>query len=90
MSVTESLAHGIPVLVRQGGTGAVEALGDTGAGATLDLSDPGTLASTLRTWLSDHALQERWRSRALTAREHLHGWEATAATVLEALERPPR
>jgi glycosyltransferase involved in cell wall biosynthesis len=89
MSVTESLAHGIPVLVRQG-TGAVEALGGAGAGAALDLSEPGTLASTLRTWLSDHALQERWRSRALTAREHLQGWDTTAVAVLEALQSPPR
>ncbi|MFK0040032.1 glycosyltransferase family 4 protein [Paenarthrobacter sp. NPDC090517] len=89
MSVTESLAHGIPVLVRQG-TGAVEALGDTGAGAALDLSDPGTLASTLRSWLTDHAQQQTWRNAAMTAREHLQGWDTTAATVLKAVQSSPR
>ncbi len=89
MSVTESLAHGIPVLVRQG-TGAVEALGDSRAGTALDLSDPGNLAGTLRTWLSDHAQQQTWRNAAMTARERLQGWDTTAATVLRALERPPR
>ena len=89
MSVTESLAHGIPVLVRQG-TGAVEALGTSRAGTALDLSDPRNVAGTLRSWLTDHAKQQTWRNAALTAREHLQGWDTTAATVMEALERPPR
>ena len=89
MSVTESLAHGIPVLVRQG-TGAVEALGTSRAGTALDLSDPRNLAGTLRRWLTDHAQQQTWRNAAMTAREHLQGWDTTAATVMEALERPPR
>ncbi|MFE4194498.1 glycosyltransferase family 4 protein [Paenarthrobacter sp. NPDC056912] len=82
--VTESLAHGVPVLVRQG-TGAVEALGNTGAGAVLDLSDPHNLAGTLRTWLTDPAVQQRWRNAGLLARTHLPGWDTTAATVLKAL-----
>jgi len=86
MVVTESLAHGVPVLVRQG-TGAVEALGRPEAGAALDLTQEGTLATTLRTWLTDEALQERWRNSALRARDHLQGWDTTAATVLEALQR---
>ncbi|MDI2033276.1 glycosyltransferase family 4 protein [Paenarthrobacter nitroguajacolicus] len=89
MVVTESLAHGVPVLVRQG-TGAVEALGDTGAGEALDLSDANSLTVTLRTWLTDATLQQRWRSNAIQARHHLHGWDTTARTVLKALERPPR
>ncbi|MET3904820.1 glycosyltransferase family 4 protein [Paenarthrobacter sp. 4246] len=84
MVVTESLAHGVPVIVRQG-TGAVEALGDTGAGAALDLSDLNTLTMTLRAWLTDPALQQRWRNNALQARQHLRGWDATAATVLKAI-----
>ena len=86
MVVTESLAHGVPVLVRQG-TGAVEALGHTEAGAALDFTQEGTLANTLRTWLDDSVLQQTWRSNALQAREHLRGWDTTAATVLEALQR---
>ncbi|WP_231745496.1 glycosyltransferase family 4 protein [Arthrobacter sp. EpRS71] len=87
MVVTESLAHCVPVLVRQG-TGAVEALGHTEAGAALDLTQEGTLTTTLRTWLTDPALQDAWRSNALRAREHLSGWDTTAATVLKALATP--
>ncbi|ASN22350.1 glycosyltransferase family 4 protein [Arthrobacter sp. YN] len=84
MVVTESLAHGVPVIVRQG-TGAVEALGDTGAGAALDLSDPNNLTMTLRVWLTNPTLQQRWRNTALQAREHLQGWDTTAETVLKAI-----
>ncbi|MFC8039626.1 glycosyltransferase family 4 protein [Paenarthrobacter sp. NPDC057355] len=87
MVVTESLAHGVPVLVRQG-TGAVEALGDTGAGTAWDPGE--SLAGTLRAWLMEDALRERWRDNALRARDHLPGWESTARTVLDALEAPPR
>ncbi|MGO4248070.1 glycosyltransferase family 4 protein [Paenarthrobacter sp. RAF54_2] len=82
--VTESLAHGVPVLVRQG-TGAVEALGSTGAGTALDLTQPNNLASTIRRWLSDHELQQTWRTAAIQARANLPGWDGTAATVLKAL-----
>ncbi|AFR27674.1 glycosyltransferase family 4 protein [Arthrobacter sp. Rue61a] len=84
MAVSESLAHGIPVLVRQG-TGAVEALGKTGAGTALELPENGNLTNTLRRWLTDPALQERWRTAALKARDHLHGWDTTATIVLKAL-----
>jgi glycosyltransferase involved in cell wall biosynthesis len=84
MVVSESLAHGVPVLVRQG-TGAVEALGGTGAGAALDLTQERTLADTLRRWLTDPTLQEGWRNSALQARDNLLGWDNTAATVLKAL-----
>ena len=82
--VTESLAHGVPVVVRQG-TGAVEALGNTGAGTALDLTQPNTLASAFRRWLTDQELQHRWRTAALQARSNLPGWDTTAATVLKAL-----
>lgn len=84
MVVTESLAHGVPVIVRQG-TGAVEALGSTGAGEALDLSDPHNLTMTLRNWLTDPALQQRWRGAAISARDSLQSWDATAATVLKAI-----
>lgn len=84
MVVTESLAHGVPVIVRQG-TGAVEALGNTEAGAALDLSDPNNLTDAIEKWLTDPTLQEHWRNAALTAREHLQGWDTTAAVVLKAL-----
>ncbi|MDR6438065.1 glycosyltransferase involved in cell wall biosynthesis [Paenarthrobacter nicotinovorans] len=88
MVVTESLAHGVPVIVRQG-TGAVEALGQTGAGAALELTQEGALADSLRSWLSDPGLQQSWRNNAIQAREHLPGWDTTAATVLRALQSPP-
>ncbi|MEZ2390406.1 glycosyltransferase family 4 protein [bacterium RCC_150] len=85
MVVTESLAHGVPVIVRQG-TGAVEALGEWGAGSALELgTDPKPLADALRAWLRDGGLREEWRSGALKARENLRGWQSTAATVLDAL-----
>ncbi|MDD7836007.1 glycosyltransferase family 4 protein [Paenarthrobacter sp. AB444] len=87
MVVTESLAHGLPVIVRQG-TGAVEALGDSGAGTVWDPGE--SLAGTLRAWLTDEALQETWRSNALQARRGLQSWASTARTVLDALEAPPR
>ncbi|MCX8455421.1 glycosyltransferase family 4 protein [Paenarthrobacter ureafaciens] len=85
MVVVESLAHGVPVLVRQG-TGAVEALGGSGAGAALDLDAPGVLAEALRTWLTDAELRRTWRDAALAARGRLQSWETTAQTVLMAIE----
>jgi glycosyltransferase involved in cell wall biosynthesis len=112
--VTESLARGIPVVVRDG-TGAVEALGTgtrtvirTGPGAeaqaeanhpegegslpalpgtavVLD-TDPAPLAAVLRRWLTEPGLRGRWRAAALHARKRLPGWDATARTVLGALQ----
>ena len=87
MVVVESLAHGVPVLVRQG-TGAVEALGSWGAGAAVEGS-PAALARTLRRWLTDPALQDAWRTAAHHARRGLPGWDSTAATILNALAAPP-
>jgi len=99
MVVTESLARGVPVVVRKG-TGAVEALDlaslkdDDGGtrlpGAALDLprggeSDAAILGRTLRQWLENHAVQQDWRSRAMEARGLLPGWEETARNVVRAL-----
>lgn len=91
MAVTESLAHGVPVVVRTG-RGAVEALklgapgGDEsllpGAAVVLD-RDPGPLAATLRAWLTTPELQAEWRQAALAGRELLPGWESTARWVLD-------
>ncbi|MFH5879907.1 glycosyltransferase family 4 protein [Arthrobacter sp. NA-172] len=90
MVVTESLAHGLPVLVRKG-TGAVEALGDSGAGAALRLGHgPEPLARALESWLRNAALRQTWRAAALRARDVLPGWDSTASTVLEALLAAPR
>lgn len=99
MAVTESLAHGIPVLVRAG-TGAVEALGMAGLatddgeprlpGAVLSLpaagqESPGRLADALRGWLVDERTRESWRTGALDARTGLPGWSKTAQDVLALL-----
>ena len=99
--VTESLARGVPVIVRQG-TGAVEALaaGTPAAlaagtptaeatalpGTAVALSaDPAPLAALLRRWLTDPELRAEWRAAAGAAREHLPGWGATARAVLAVL-----
>ena len=116
--VTESIARGVPVVVRAG-TGAVEALAagtpepagtpaPTAAAAAAPVpaatggtrvlpatlpgtavalgADPAPLTETLRCWLSEPGLRTRWRSAAVDARERLPGWDATARTVLEALD----
>lgn len=99
MAVTESLAHGIPVLVREG-TGAVEALGIAGIkaddggprlpGAALPLpvgasESPGRLAEVLRRWLTDEQTRESWRAAALKARPRLPDWSSTAQGMLALL-----
>ncbi|MDP9988246.1 glycosyltransferase involved in cell wall biosynthesis [Arthrobacter oryzae] len=99
MAVTESLAHGIPVLVREG-TGAVEALGIAGIraddggprlpGAALPLpagasESPGRLAEVLRRWLTDEQTRESWRAAALKARTRLPDWSSTAQEMLALL-----
>jgi len=82
MAVQESLAHGVPAVVRRG-TGAEEALGAGGAGAAVDL-DRGApaLAETLSAWLEDPELAARWREAALLRRATLPRWTETAETVL--------
>jgi glycosyltransferase involved in cell wall biosynthesis len=99
MVVTESLARGIPVVVRAG-TGAEEALGlaqlmnDDGVprlpGAAVPLvpgdeDGPAMLAGVLRRWLEDPGMREAWREAALEARDRLPGWDGTAQIVLDAL-----
>ncbi|MET4136232.1 glycosyltransferase [Pseudarthrobacter sp. PvP090] len=109
--VTESIARGVPVVVRAG-TGAVEALAagtpalppsptpapapaadatETLPGTAVALgTDPAPLTEMLRRWLSEPGLRTRWRAAAVAARGHLPCWDATARTVLAALdqERP--
>jgi glycosyltransferase involved in cell wall biosynthesis len=87
--VIESLARGIPVVVRDG-TGAVEALAAGGGtplpGAAVGLgTDPAPLADLLRRWLTGPVLRARWQDAARAARGRLPGWDATARTVLELL-----
>lgn len=99
MAVTESLAHGIPSLVRAG-TGAVEALTLAGLetsdgeprlpGAAVPLpvggqESPGRLAGVLRRWLEDALVREEWRTAAGQARQKLPAWSSTAHGVLALL-----
>ncbi|HEY4614630.1 MAG TPA: glycosyltransferase, partial [Citricoccus sp.] len=81
MVVAEALARGIPALVAAG-TGAQEALR---AGAVFPPGDVETLAGTLRSWLTDGRLQERWRRDAAAGRAVQAGWDQTAAAVWGAL-----
>ncbi|WP_426998184.1 glycosyltransferase family 4 protein [Pseudarthrobacter sp. N5] len=95
--VTESIARGIPAVVRKG-TGAEEALAygskaPSGAqpalpGAAVELdADPAPLAEVLREWLTQAELRAGWREAALAARGQLPGWDSTARAVREALRR---
>jgi glycosyltransferase involved in cell wall biosynthesis len=100
--VTESIARGVPVVVRAG-TGAVEALAagtpapappaDRAAtlpGAAVALAaDPAPLTEVLRRWLCEPGIRARWRAAAVDARDRLPGWDATARTVLAALDPGP-
>lgn len=81
MVVAEALARGIPSLVAAG-TGAQEALR---AGAAFAPGDVETLAGTLRSWLTDGRLRERWRRDAAAGRATQAGWEQTATAVWGAL-----
>jgi glycosyltransferase involved in cell wall biosynthesis len=93
MVVTEAIAHEVPVLVRAG-TGAVEALGATGAGTAVELDDDASaaaeqLAAVLRTWLTDAELRRSWRSAARQAKDSLPTWSDAAAKVLSILGLAP-
>ena len=92
MVVTEAIAHEVPVLVRSG-TGAVEALGTTGAGTAVELDDDSAaaeqLADVLRSWLSDAELRRSWRSAARQAKDSLPTWSDAAAKVLSILGLAP-
>lgn len=81
MVVAEALARGIPSLV-VAGTGAQEALR---AGQTFPAGDVGALAATLRSWLTDGRLRERWRRDAAIGRAGQAGWDRAAAAVRGAL-----
>jgi glycosyltransferase involved in cell wall biosynthesis len=92
--VVEALARGIPAVVTQG-TGAVEAL-QQGV-ATQSAATPGTavppgdqtsLATVLRSWLTEPTLRRAWRQAALARRDTLPGWRQTAEAVLAYLDRP--
>ncbi|HWM56294.1 MAG TPA: glycosyltransferase family 4 protein [Pseudonocardia sp.] len=90
MVVTEALARGIPVLATRAG-----ALPDT-LGHAPDGSRPGLLVppgdatelvAALRRWFDDATLRYRLRTAAHARRVILPGWEQTARSVHQVLDR---
>jgi glycosyltransferase involved in cell wall biosynthesis len=88
MTVTEALAHGLPVIAADVG-GLPEALGSaadgTRPGQLVPPGDPAALAAALGDWLSDERHRHRLRAAARQRRPALPGWEQTAQEVASAL-----
>lgn len=98
MVVTEALARGVPVVASDAGGLPATLEGASGPpvagaadgveclpGVLVPSGDGAALAAALRSWLTDAALRERLRRRALARRPRLHPWSQTAAAVADAL-----
>jgi glycosyltransferase involved in cell wall biosynthesis len=95
MTVTEALAHGLPVIAADVG-GLPEALGfaadGTRPGQLVPPGDPSALAAALADWLGDERHRHRLRAGARGRGSTLRGWEHTTreiANALAALPAPP-
>ncbi|MFJ2646217.1 glycosyltransferase family 4 protein [Streptomyces sp. NPDC087420] len=92
MAVTEALARGIPVLATAVG-GVPEALGQapdgTLPGVLVPPDDPAALTAALRAWLAEPGERRRSREAAYQRRTTLAGWDTTARSLAEVLERLP-
>jgi glycosyltransferase involved in cell wall biosynthesis len=88
MTVTEALAHGLPVIAAAVG-GLPEALGSTADGTRpgqlVSPGDPAALAAALRVWLCDERHRQRLRAAARQRRSTLCGWEQTTQAIANAL-----
>jgi glycosyltransferase involved in cell wall biosynthesis len=88
MTVTEALAHGLPVIAADVG-GLPEALGSTADGTRpgqlIPPCDPAALAAALADWLGDERHRHRLRAAAQQRRSTLHGWEQTTQEIANAL-----
>ena len=88
MTVTEALAHGLPVLAAAVG-GLPEALGSTADGTRpgqlIPPGDPAALAAALADWLGDEPHRHRLRAAARQRRSTLRGWEQTTQEIANAL-----
>ena len=88
MTVTEALAHGLPVIAAAVG-GLPEALGSTADGTRpgqlVPPGDPGALAAALGDWLGDEGHRHRLRAAAQQRRATLRGWDETTQEIANAL-----
>ena len=88
MTVTEALAHGLPVIAADVG-GLPEALGaapdGTCPGRLVPPDDPVALAAALGEWLTDERHRHHLRAAARQRQSTLSGWEQTAQEVANAL-----
>jgi len=88
MTVTEALAHGLPVIAADVG-GLPEALGSTADGTRpgqlVPPGDPAALAAALGDWLGDERHRRRLRAAARQRRSTLRGWEQTTREIANAL-----
>ena len=88
MTVTEALAHGLPVIVTAVG-GLPEALGSTADGTRpgqlIPSCDPAALAAALGDWLGDERHRRRLRAAVRQRQPTLCGWEQTTQEIANAL-----
>ena len=88
MTVTEALAHGLPVIAAAVG-GLPEALGSTGDGVRpgqlIPPGDPAALAAALTDWLGDEGHRRRLRAAVRQRQPTLRGWEQTTQEIADAL-----
>jgi glycosyltransferase involved in cell wall biosynthesis len=88
MTVTEALAHGLPVMAAAVG-GLPEALGCTADGTLpgqlIPPGDPPALAAALGEWLGDERHRHRLRAAARQRRSTLSGWDQTTQEIANAL-----
>ena len=88
MTVTEALAHGLPVIAADVG-GLPEALGSaadgTRPGQLVPPGDPAALAAALGDWLDDERRRHRLRAAARQRQSAVRGWEQTTQELANAL-----
>ena len=88
MTVTEALAHGLPVIATAVG-GLPEAFGSTadgtGPGQLIPPGDPAALAAALGDWLGDEDHRHRLRAAVRQRQPTLRGWEQTTQEIADAL-----
>jgi glycosyltransferase involved in cell wall biosynthesis len=84
MVFAEAMARGLPVVAARIAA-AEEVLGED-AGALVPVDDADALAGALAALLDDAELRRRKGDAAVSRAAALPGWDATAATILRAME----